>query len=93
MTKQYYECHVIMEGDPKVIRPIVEDYSWKFSCIDDDPDLGEGIKCYATHQFNARMGVDTVRDVLRNVSHYFKREGIKVLRNKVELVVYDERVV
>lgn len=92
MTKQYYECHITMEGDPKTIRPIVEATKWKFSAIHDDIILGEGLKCYATMHYNVRKGGDEVVDLLMATAEKVADAGVKVLRRKVELVLFDDRI-
>lgn len=91
LMKEYYECHVTMLGDPDKIRPEVEANKWKFSAIDGDPVLGEGIKCYATRMFNIRMEESVVLRHLMNVAEYLSGRGCKVLRRKVERVIYDDR--
>lgn len=92
MTKQYYECHVTMEGDPAMIRPIVGGTGWKFSAIYDDIILGEGLKCYATMHYNVRKPEHVVLDLLHSVADTLEQAGIKVLRRKVERVIYDNRI-
>ena len=92
MTKQYYECHVTMEGDPTAIRPIVEETGWKFSAIYDDIILGEGLKCYATMHYNVRKPEDEVLLLLHDVANFIEASGVKVLRRKVERVIYDNRI-
>ena len=89
--KEYYECHVTMIGDPDKIRPLVEETKWKFSAIDGDPVLGEGIKCYATRMFNIRMEEWEVIDQLLRTAEHLLARGCKVLRRKVERVIYDDR--
>jgi hypothetical protein len=92
MTKQYYECHITMEGDPKVIRPLVERTKWKFSAIHDDIILGEGLKCYATRHFNVRKDESLVLMMLRSTADSLEANGVKVIRRKVERVLYDDRI-
>lgn len=89
--KQYYEAHVTMEGDPKLIRPLVEALSWKFSCIDGDINLGDGVKCYATRQFNATKNSPEGMVAILNAVADTLATNVKVLRRKVELVIYDDR--
>lgn len=91
MTKQYYECHITMLGDPVVIRPFVEELKWKFSCIDGDPSLGDGLKCYATYFFNAKLTEQAVINKLQAVGMALRTVGINVIRLKTERVVYDTR--
>lgn len=92
MTKQYYECHVTMEGDPKQLRPLVEGTKWKFSAIYDDIILGEGLKCYATMHYNARKTEEEVLTLLHDTADKLEAKGAKVIRRKVEKVFYDNRI-
>lgn len=90
-TKRYFECHVTMIGDPGLIRPIVEEVKWTFSAIDGDVDLGAGVKCYATRQFNERSGLPQAIGAVSQISEALQKCGVTVLREKVELIVYDRR--
>lgn len=92
MTKQYYECHITMEGDPKVLRPIVEATKWKFSAIHDDIILGEGLKCYATMHYSVRKAEAFVLGQLTYVASTIAKQGVSVLRRKVERVLFDDRI-
>lgn len=91
MTKQYYECHVTCLGTPEEVKPHVEFIGWTFSAIDGDPDFGPGIKCYATHHYNFRHTTDDVMDWVSMAAQTLRKFGIKVIREKVELVIYDIR--
>ena len=89
--KQYYEAHVTMVGVPTKLRPIVEKIGWKFSAIDGDIDLGEGLKCYATRQMNKRLGEEAVIAMLNSAAGDLEKDGAHILRRKVELVIFDNR--
>ena len=88
---KYYECHVTLEGIPDVIRPDVESLKWKFSAIDGDPTLGNGVKCYATRHFNFKIPEQQVLTELLNVGSILRFKH-RVLREKIELVLFDSRV-
>lgn len=89
--KEYYEAHITMLGDKDKIRPIVEKVGWKFSCIDGDPVLGEGIKCYATTFFNTRIGKDNALANLDIAANLIEEHNIEITRRKIELVIYDTK--
>lgn len=89
--KKYYESHITMTGNPSLIRPLVEQVKWKFSVIDGDPLMGEGIRCYATRLFNAKNTIEDVLENLLNTALFLSVSGIEVTRRKVELVIYDDR--
>lgn len=93
MNNQYYECHVTMIGDPDVIEQDVNDLGWKFSKIDGDPILGEGIKCYATKHYPVKMDQKVVVQNVNSVAMALKNLKHKVIRDKVELVIYDSKLV
>lgn len=75
------------------LKEAVEELRWKFSKIDGDPNLGEGVKCYATKQFNIRRTKDGVIKAVDMVAAQLHNNLYvsKVLRSKVELVIYDNR--
>lgn len=91
--KQYYECHVTIESANRYMTEMkVLSVGWTFSAIDGDPILGEGVKCYATKHFNSTK--NNVEEVIAFVD--FAAASIhdsvsKVVRRKVELVLYDNR--
>jgi len=91
-VKEYYECHVTMVGRSDLIRLVVERSGWLFSAIDGDPDLGPGVKCYATKQFNAKNPKEDVVKAVESIAVYLgSYDCCDVVRSKVELVVYDSR--
>lgn len=88
----YYELHVTCEGEPKTVRPFVEDnLGWRFSNIDEDPDLGKGVRCYATTQLNAKNAIQDVMAELAAHADMLREKGVKVTREKIELVISDKR--
>ncbi len=91
--KDYYECHVTIESkDPIYTELQVNSLGWKYSSIDGDPVLGKGVKCYATKQFNATKNkLEEVIAFVHFAADSIDGETSKVLRRKVELVVYDDR--
>lgn len=91
MTKTYYESHITMTGDKDTLKKLVEDQGWIFSCIDGDPVMGSGQKCYATMLFNSKMGKDLILCKLLDVADRLKYNGANVLRKKLEQVIYDDR--
>lgn len=93
-NQQYHECHVTMESkDIALVETHVKDIGWKFSCIDGDPILGDGIKCYATKHFPSKCDVNDVVNNVKAASEQLSMYGHKVIRDKVELVVYDSKLV
>lgn len=96
IKKQYYELHITMLGVPNLVKQVVEQIGWKFSCIDGDPTLGEGVKCYATTHLHSSLSLKEVKHFLNiateNLEIYSAAECITVLRKKVEFVVYDELI-
>lgn len=90
--KQYYECHITIEGDPTIVKPLVQETKWKFSAIDGDSNLGDGIKCYATRQLNAKYSMPEVVENLHRIANKLQENGLTILRRKVELVLYDDKI-
>lgn len=85
--KQYYECHVTFTNKLGLIKIP----GWTYSCIDGDPNLGAGVKSYATAQFKESLGLHTVISYVEEAADILRGDGHEVLRTKVELVVHDSR--
>ena len=86
----YYECNITMQGEAEKIRQAVEGLKWKFYVIDGDPNLREGVKCYATRQFNYKLPFPTVLGILAETAKDLGE--FEILRKKVELVLYDSKL-
>lgn len=95
MSNQYYECHVTLQVEPprrEALKDIILHHDWKFSCIDGDPVLGEGVKAYATRQFKGTMDREVVLQLLQDMADLLEHyHHYQVVRRKVELVIYDDR--
>ena len=60
----------------------------KYSAIVGDPIMGPATFCYATgHAFDLSKATAD----LQNVAMFMRNEKITVLREKIELIVYDSR--
>lgn len=90
-TKPYYECHITVLGTPESIQPNVESLGWTFSCINGDPDLGTEVKCYATRHYNCSKSLVVVKAEVLGTTGLLRDMGCKVLRSKIEKVLYDMR--
>lgn len=88
-----YECHITMELVPKSKRQDIKDlcasYGFWVSHIDNDLELGKGVKSYATaHGPNMKELKHTMMCLS---AHLRGSGGMKVLRNKIEKIIYDVR--
>jgi hypothetical protein len=89
--KTYYECHITMLGDPEVLKPAVIGIGWTYSAIDNDANLGPGMKQYATKQINTKIGLEATIKTVLNAGADMRDRGAEVLREKVEEVLFDTR--
>lgn len=90
-----YELHVTMVGDEARNQALTELApmwlgTWKFSKIDGDPVLGAGVKQYATaHPYCDDML--TVKKRCLDMRKYLEANKVKVLRDKAEMIVHDNK--
>lgn len=84
-----FEIHITLGNDFRPDSAILKHFNtWKYSCIDGDPLLGKGKKHYlTTHRKtrpNAVAAITTMVDILEEYSY-------KILRVKIEAIVYDTK--
>ena len=89
--KEYFEAHITMIGNIEAVKPLVERLKWKFSAIEGDINLGNGIKLYATRQFNVKIGKEKAIKTLLETANLLQSKGVSILRRKIELVIFDDR--
>lgn len=90
--KQYYECHITLLGNKKIIEENVKVTKWRFSSIDGDPVLGDGVKCYATMFFKSSLTEKFVLNKLHKTADFLQHIiGLNVIRRKIEKVIYDDK--
>lgn len=90
MTK-YYECHITLADDLVKSEEAVVLTGWKFSKIYGDPVLGKHLFSYATKHYSIAIPEELVVDAMGKVFNQLKESGLNVIRQKVELVVYDSK--
>lgn len=93
MSDKLYECHITLPppATPEErarLEDMARNYRFKTSQIDGDPQLGAHVFFYLTghdSDFNSMKG--RMDDLALRVAS----AGVKVLRRKIEHIVYDER--
>lgn len=84
-----YECHITIGLHPISAKALIESLGWKFSYITGDPDLGTDPHEYATRHASANTQITIVIEELTRIASILARQGFPILREKVELVMYD----
>lgn len=84
-----YECHITIPREHAARgEQIAKDLHWKFSQIDGDPVLGKKTFAYLTTHDK-----DCVRIHMwmKDASRILTDMGIPVIREKIELIIYDTK--
>lgn len=87
--KEYYECHITLEPHPELEKSLP--MPWKFSQIDGDPVLGKKVLAYATRYYSTAETKEFVIGDMAEIASILTSKGFTVVRQKVELVVYDTK--
>lgn len=92
-----YECHITISPNLDLVQEIVKikthvesTIKWKFSVIHGDPDLGLGMRCFATKWFKT---LEEAEDRIHKAALDLMLNGLTLERKKIEMVVHDWRVV
>lgn len=87
-----FEWHVTIEptenGDRTLLKDAIERLGIKYSCIYGDLLLGDRLLCYATGHAET---FKTAEKQMNFTAHQLDLMTFKVLRRKIELIVYDEK--
>lgn len=89
--KQDFECHVTVPFDETMESTyslIGKVYNWKTSYIKGDPLLGNKNHFYFTCHSN---NFDAIKSKMLDLVDSLKDHKIKVLRQKIELIMLDDR--
>ncbi len=90
----YYECHITVKpstNDRSDLKDLLDKVDWKHSKITNDPDLGYAVWAYATKHYPASKQINKVIEKMNEIASLLKYEGFTVVREKVELVIYDTK--
>lgn len=88
-----YELHITVDKkDAAKATEVARQLHWKTSQIDGDPVLGAKPFFYLTTYVRAStLSVSPARQRLRQGVHGLRNAGVYVLREKIELIIYDAR--
>ena len=84
-----YECHITINAkDASIGTVIANARKWKTSEIARDPLLGDATFFYLTVH---RSSLPAIYKEMKTTVYLLKESGIEVLREKIELIVYDTK--
>lgn len=92
----YYEAHITIEDNfSKDKHDLLSDWAlrheWKYSAIAGDIVLGDDIKFYLTKHYQAKEMPEEIINDIKKVSAWATEDGFKVIRSKLELILYDTK--
>lgn len=90
----YYELHITLKcvKDHGTLKSFIESMKgWHYSCITGDSVLGAASFAYATTHVKGSVVLERVRNDLAAASHLLVQDGWHVVREKIELVIYDTK--
>lgn len=84
-----FECHVTVQAPAGMptLEAIALRHGWKTSVIDGDPVLGKGPRFYFTKHAN---DFKTLEHYMMQLSHDLELTGVKLLRRKIEAIIFDD---
>lgn len=84
-----YECHITCkQEDAAKATEVAAAGNWKTSEIARDPTLGQNTYFYLTSH---DRDIERMFSRMRQCSHVLKMCGVDVLREKIELIIYDTK--
>lgn len=91
----YYEAHITMDVIPDLaaLQIMLSSYAWHYSCIDGDEVMGKHKLHYATRSFDGGWALEDVKAAVNAMAGMLLEHRCRVIRRKVEMVVWDERTV
>lgn len=90
-----YEVHITMDEAKDrecFVKSIVDSLGYTFSKIDNDLMIGPGTKMYATANYPLTSeGYELPAKQMHEAMKILKEYGCKVIRAKIELILFDKR--
>lgn len=84
-----YEAHITFDKSDKNVAFLKDGYNgWQYSCIDDDPVMGQKPYCYLTAYLPDRYKLMEWMDITTTLVAV---KGINSLRTKIEHILYDSK--
>ena len=86
-----FECHITLNlSDKEIGEEVAKELHWKTSEIGRDPVLGKDSYFYLTTHENDYVRIyDKMKYTVSELDEHF---GVRVVREKIELIMYDTKV-
>lgn len=93
-TDRTYEVHITMSEVPDTLslKSLLLTYFWHYAKIDGDPQLGDRVYHYATVIYTGGWEILEVRDRMEAMAIRLKEIGCKIVRKKIQHIVFDSRI-
>lgn len=84
-----FEAHITMPKEADVVNLVKDGFGgWQYSCIDDDPVMGQKPYCYLT-QYNSNPIL--LQKEMNTVCEMLEANYVPVLRTKIERIIFDSK--
>lgn len=84
-----FECHItVLLENAEIAQSVADAYNWHTSQIERDPVLGKASYFYLTEHSD---NLEELFEEMRECSTALRMRGIKVVREKIEAILYDTK--